>query len=297
MSGDVLARLHRERPRSPFIRASIAAGAALVIASWLTLDVSLPDLLSERRLANLRRFLGELVPYPLRGAGFDPIGLATWAGELLVDRGFEAALITLAIAAAAIALAAAVAVAVALPAARNMASEDPFLGAAYSARPLKWRLLSGATRSALILARGLPEYVLAFLFVGLIGPVAGAAVLALAVHNAGILGKLAAETIEDLEPPAPAALRAVGAGRRQIALVAVLPLVLPRLLVYLFYRWETCVREATVLGTLGVVSIGWWIVDARARNHYDEMLAFVLVGAGLVVLGDLVSALARRAAR
>ena len=63
------------------------------------------------------------------------------------------------------------------------------------------------------------------------------------------------------------------------------------------YRWETCVREATVLGMLGIVSLGYWIVDARARNHYDEMFLLVLVGAAIVLVGDLVSAAAREVVR
>ena len=56
-------------------------------------------------------------------------------------------------------------------------------------------------------------------------------------------------------------------------------------------------REATVLGMLGMGSLGFWIVDARARTRYDEMLFYVLAGALLVLAGDLVSAAVRRAVR
>ena len=76
-------------------------------------------------------------------------------------------------------------------------------------------------------------------------------------------------------------------------LAAVLPVVLPRCLLFFFYRWETCVREATVLGMLGIVSLGFWIQDARARNFYDEMVFFILLGAFLVIIGDMVSTLVR----
>ena len=68
-------------------------------------------------------------------------------------------------------------------------------------------------------------------------------------------------------------------------------------MLYGFYRWETCVREATVLGMLGIVSLGYWIQDARARTHYDDMLLYVLLGSALVVAGDIVSALARSSVR
>jgi len=74
---------------------------------------------------------------------------------------------------------------------------------------------------------------------------------------------------------------------------AVLPLALPRFLLYFFYRFETCVREATVLGMLGVVSLGYWIQEARARQTYDELLLFVGLGALLVLAADAVSIAAR----
>ena len=83
----------------------------------------------------------------------------------------------------------------------------------------------------------------------------------------------------------------------QIALAGIAPLSFGRFLLFTFYRWETCVREATVLGMLGMGSLGFWIQDARARNHYDAMFFFILAGAALVLIGDLVSLLSRRFVR
>ncbi|MEO1367496.1 MAG: hypothetical protein AAFX50_10000, partial [Acidobacteriota bacterium] len=80
-------------------------------------------------------------------------------------------------------------------------------------------------------------------------------------------------------------------------LTAILPASVGRFLLFFFYRWETCVREATVLGMLGIASLGFWILEARARNFYDEMFFFVLLGALLVLIGDVVSALSREAVR
>ena len=70
-------------------------------------------------------------------------------------------------------------------------------------------------------------------------------------------------------------------------------MVFPRFLLYFFYRWETCVREATVLGMLGVLSLGSLIRDARASNFYDEMVFYVLLGSCLVMIGDFASAVSR----
>ena len=75
------------------------------------------------------------------------------------------------------------------------------------------------------------------------------------------------------------------------------PSALNRFLLYFFYRWETCVREATVLGMLGIVSLGYALNEARIRDRYDDMIFYVLMGALLVLIGDLVSAVARHVIR
>ena len=77
------------------------------------------------------------------------------------------------------------------------------------------------------------------------------------------------------------------------AVIAAMPVALPRFLLYFFYRFETCVREATVLGMLGIASLGHEIVEARAKHFYDELLLLVAFGVVMVLLGDLASHLAR----
>ena len=59
-------------------------------------------------------------------------------------------------------------------------------------------------------------------------------------------------------------------------------------------RFETCVRESTVLGALGFVSLGHWIVQERAAGRYDEVLLLVAMGSALVVAADLTSWAIRR---
>jgi len=180
----------------------------------------------------------------------------------------------------------------ALPASRRFSSAKPWLpGGARRAR--LWILPRLLSRALLILFRGLPEYVWAFLLIAMLGPSPWSLVLALALHNAGILGRFGSELTDDLDPRPLAALRGLGARRGQLAAFAIYPLTLGRFLLYFFYRWETCVRESTVLGMLGVASLGFWIVDERARGRYDEMLFFILLGILLVLLGDLVSRLVR----
>jgi len=152
-------------------------------------------------------------------------------------------------------------------------------------------------RGVLIVIRAIPEYLWAFLLIALMGVGPWAAVLALALHNAGILGRLGSEVIDDLPAGPPKALRGLGGSRSQVVAIGVWPTVLNRFLLYFFYRWETCVREATVLGLLGVASLGFHIQQARAAMRYDEMLLWVLMASGLILVGDWVSVLARGAIR
>lgn len=289
--------LRRGRPRDRFRRTSACVLGGLAAYAWLTGGFSLAHVFSARRLENLRRFAGEVLPYPLQQPGGDLGAAVAWGIELLREKGFEAALTTLALSVVAIALAGAAAAVAAVTASRSLASPEPYLTAARSpaaARRIAWASAVHLTRGILLFLRAIPEYVWAFLLVAMIGPTAWPVILALALHNLGILGKLDAEVIENLETSRLAALRGLGAGRLQIAAVGVTPAVFGRFLLFFFYRWESCVREATVLGMLGVVSLGFWIQDARARHQVDTMLLLILLGAAIVLIGDLVSTLARR---
>jgi phosphonate transport system permease protein len=293
-------RLAAGRPRSHVLRSSAAILVALVGYAWATGKFRLEDLFSERRIANLQRFAGELVPYPLQSQGWDWEIALRWASELVVNRGGHAAAATLAISIAAIVIAGLGAMALALPATRTFAAPEPY--GPHSRPPssitrLLWALCVWTTRALLIFLRAVPEYVWTFVLIGMIGPNVWAAVLALAIHNTGILGKLNAEVAENLEPGNLAGLRSLGASRLQVAVAGIVPAITPRFLLFFFYRWETCVREATVLGMLGIVSLGFFMQDARARQHYDVMLFFIAIGAGLVLVGDLLSAAAREAVR
>ena len=103
---------------------------------------------------------------------------------------------------------------------------------------------------------------------------------------------LAAELLQCRE-----VLPVLGASRVQIVIVGLWPATLPRFLLFFFYRWETCVREATVLGMLGITSLGYLIEDARTRGFYDDLVLWIATGGAIVLAGDALSALVRRAVR
>ena len=279
---------HPEEPSRRLLWISGLGATALVAFAWLSGEINVSGFFGAQRARNLERFLTEdAVPFPLRETGFSWSGLWAWVAGQWNAGGGEATLITLWIAVASMALAGAGALLIAPWVARTIATREPFLRNAPSGAGWVWA--SRLARLVCILARALPEYILAFLWVAVLPGSAWPAVLALAMHNGGILGRLFGETLENLERRPLQALRTLGGSRGQITALAAVPVALPRFLLYFFYRFETCVREATVLGMLGIVSLGYQIQDARSRHAYDDMLLLVGFGVLLVLLADLTS--------
>ena len=81
---------------------------------------------------------------------------------------------------------------------------------------------SAGDRAVILAPQGL-EYILAFLWVAVLPGSAWPAVLALAMHNGGILGRLFGETLENLERRPLQALRTLGGSRGQITGLAAVP--------------------------------------------------------------------------
>ncbi len=293
-------KLKENRPRQVLVIWSVRAMGLLMLGSWFVGDFNLVSWFSERRVQNLQRFLGELRPWPVQQGQGSFSSVMNWATELWSTVGAEAFVSTLAISVLAIVLAGLSGAFFSLFSARNLACAEPFLpegGSSKSWRHRLWNFVVVGTRALMVFIRAVPEYVWAFLFLALFGPNVWPMVLALALHNAGILGKLSAELIENVDDSSSRALRGAGASRFQILWASIVPLSAGRFLLYFFYRWETCVREATVLGMLGMASLGLLIVQSRAANRYDEMFFYILLGALLVLLGDLASAGLRRFVR
>jgi len=301
MSRDAaVAELWDRRPRNDFVRLSLLGGLALMIGSWIFGGFDWADLYSARRQANLSRFLLEVRPFPLQGVEWDWSIAWSWARDLFAERGAEAVRTTVGISMLAILLAGACSIVFSLPAARNFSSPEPFLPLPQPASlwvRVAWRSICNATRVFLMLLRAIPEYLAAFLLLAIFGPTPWTAIVALTIHNTGILGRLGAESIENIPIEASRSLRSLGAGRMRIAAWVFFPELLPRLLLYFFYRWETCVRESTVLGLLGIVSLGFWIDDARTRGQMDVLVYFVLLGVVIVIVGDAISSIARELLR
>lgn len=191
-----LKRLARKRGRSAFLRWSGVLLLLLVAHTWTSMDLRLSDFTTESRVTNLRRFVLELAPQPLQHRQWDWQIALQWFGSVVKTKGWSAGAATFAISIVAATLAALAAALLTLPATRTLATAEPFLPGARApslfVRGL-WTTLAVGTRLFLIFLRAIPEYIWAFMLIAVIGPTAWPAILALAIHNAGILAKLYAE--------------------------------------------------------------------------------------------------------
>jgi phosphonate transport system permease protein len=134
---------------------------------------------------------------------------------------------------------------------------------------------------------------LAFIaYVG-IGPIAGT--LALAVHTAGVLGKLLAEAIELAETEPAESLVAAGATSFAAALAALVPAATGAMAAHVLYRFEWNVRASTVLGLVGAGGIGQAIYNAQQLGFIGELSTYVLCTIALVLAIDAASSRVRDA--
>ena len=143
-------------------------------------------------------------------------------------------------------------------------------------------------------SRAINEIVFALVFVVAVGlgPLAG--VLALAVHNIGIIAKLFSEAVEATDPRPVEGIRATGATRLQEVVHGILPQVMPLWSSFTLYRFETNVRSATVLGIVGAGGIGQPLYENIRSFQYAETATIVIIVVITVSLIDLLSSRIRK---
>ena len=156
------------------------------------------------------------------------------------------------------------------------------------------RPLYALSRGAIALCRVVPDLVWALIFVTAVGlgPFPGA--LAISVHSVGMLGRLFAETIEDMDMGPVEALTMTGAGRLAVFSHAVVPSVLPSLLGIALYRLDENIRSSLVLGFVGAGGIGFELLTAMNLFQYRGVAMLLVVTFVIVVAAERISAALRR---
>jgi phosphonate transport system permease protein len=104
--------------------------------------------------------------------------------------------------------------------------------------------------------RAFPELIIALFLIFILGSSPVPAMIAVAFHTAGALGKLFSEVNENADADPVEGLASCGANWLQRMRFGVLPQVLPNYLSYFMLRFEINVRASAILGFVGAGGIG-----------------------------------------
>ena len=148
------------------------------------------------------------------------------------------------------------------------------------------------TRRTMDVMRAFPELVIALFLIFLLGGSPVPAMIAVAFHTAGALGKLFSEVNENIDRKPIEGLKAVGGTWLQRMRFGVLPQVAPNYLSYFLLRLEINVRASAILGFVGAggigselrKSIGW------GKGYGDDTFAlFLLLFVAVIVIDQISS--------
>jgi phosphonate transport system permease protein len=140
---------------------------------------------------------------------------------------------------------------------------------------LRW--IRNATRFAIGFERSLPELIILLLLVAAFGLGAMPAILTLAVGCIGMMGKLLADAIEEIDPITIESLQSVGANKMQVIVFGVLPQIMPSIISFALFRFEFNIRLSVILGAVGAGGIGYELDYAFNTLEYHRALTALLV--------------------
>ena len=160
-----------------------------------------------------------------------------------------------------------------------------------------WPPMIPVIRRVMDIMRAFPELIIALFLIFVLGSGPIPALIAVAFHTSGALGKLFAEVNENIDNKPVEGLRAVGGSWMQRYRYAVLPQVLPNYFSYLLLRFEINVRASAILGFVGAGGIGSELkrTIGWGQGQNDQTAAlFVLLFLTIVVIDQTSSAIRNR---
>lgn len=156
------------------------------------------------------------------------------------------------------------------------------------------RTLVVGVRLFLAVIRSIHELVWAVLFVTAFGFSSLSAILAIAIPYGGILGRIYGERLVDVPEEPLRALKASGASPLGVLVYGRLPMALPDLLSYSFYRFECAIRAAAIMSFVGIRGLGFEIQLSLQDLLFSQVWTLMLFLVALVVLVDMLSGRVRR---
>ncbi len=151
-----------------------------------------------------------------------------------------------------------------------------------------------AVKAVLGFLRSIHELIWAVLFVAAIGLSPLAAIITLGLPYGGILGRIYAEFLEETPDEPLAALRSSGASAFQTLVFGRLPMCLPDLVSYTFYRFECAIRSAAILSFVGIQGIGYELQLSLGDLLFNQVWTLLLTLLAIVAVVDFWSGRVRQ---
>lgn len=221
--------------------------------------------------ALLRFLTQDIVPAPLRNGGeFWP-----WLWRILETQALPGAWTTIILAQVALALAALVAV----------------FGFGLLVPRITGRIGAAVSHGVIVVLRSIPDYMLAFVFLQILGPSLLPAVLALGLHNGAIIAHLLGQQSRalPLRPDAPRGFSLWG--------YELLPRQSANIWALCLYRWEIIIRDSAIMGLLGIATLGFFIERNVQELRLDRVVLLLLVSVFLTFVIDALSTRLRTSMR
>ncbi len=155
----------------------------------------------------------------------------------------------------------------------------------------KWPRLIPLFRCVSDIMRAVPEIVIALVLIFVLGGGPVPAMIAIAIHTAGALGKMFSEVAENADLKPIEGLASTGATWSQRMLLGVLPQVAPNYVSYALLRFEINIRASAILGFVGAGGIGYELRNAMAwgPGRFDEAAAIFILLFGTIIFFDQMS--------
>ncbi len=150
-------------------------------------------------------------------------------------------------------------------------------------------------RRVMDILRAVPEIVVALVLIFILGGGPVPAVIAIALHTGGALGKLFSEVNENADLKPIEGLSSVGATWGQKMWLGVVPQVAPNYLSYALLRFEINIRASAILGFVGAGGIGYELRSSMSwgQGRFDEAAAIFILLFLTIVAVDQLSSMAR----
>jgi phosphonate transport system permease protein len=284
-----IARVPHPRPRLSSVISALVLGGIAVLGVWsiIGLDYSLKSI--EGTWANLTRFFA--MATPLQWPGWNVVGtrqpdgtttfVTEWVGLEPVWEMGAAILITLALVIAGTAVATVLSVPIAYGAARNTSPHG---------------IVIVVCRGIGVVARAIPDvaFVVFFAFLWFNSGTLPA-IVAIGLHSVGMISKMMADAIEQIDEGPRLAIRSAGGSTAQEFWSGVVPQALPAWIAVSLHRADINLRGTVILGVVGVAGLGYALDEALHAGPAGmrRVIPIVVIIIVLCILFEIVSSVLR----